>query len=144
MIYTQMTMKAMKIAYNAHQGQVDQAGMPYIFHPFYLALQMDDEISCTVALLHDVVEDTDITLDELKQEFPESVISALTLLTHTKDVEYFEYVKKIKSNPIAKKVKLADIEHNSNNDRLIGIEISEEKLEYWKNKYAKAKAILLE
>ena len=144
MIYTQMTMKAMKIAYNAHQGQVDQAGMPYIFHPFYLALQMDDEISCTVALLHDVVEDTDITLDELKQEFPESVISALTLLTHTKDVEYFEYVKKIKSNPIAKKVKLADIEHNSNNDRLIGTEFSEEKLEYWKNKYAKAKAILLE
>ncbi len=67
MIYTEMTIKAVKIAYDAHLGQLDYNGVPYIFHPYHLAEQMDDEISCTVALLHDVVEDTSITLDDLEQ-----------------------------------------------------------------------------
>ena len=61
MIYTEMTITAMKIAYDAHLGQLDYNKVPYIFHPYHLAEQMDDEISCTVALLHDVVEDTNIT-----------------------------------------------------------------------------------
>ena len=58
MIYTELTCKAMKLAYNAHHGQTDYNGIPYIFHPIHLAEQMDDEFSCCVALLHDVVEDT--------------------------------------------------------------------------------------
>ena len=70
MIYTPLTNKAMRLAYAAHQGQTDQAGLPYIFHPFHLAEQMEDEISVCAALLHDVVEDTPITLEELEQEFP--------------------------------------------------------------------------
>ena len=69
MIYTSMTIKAMKLAYKAHEGQVDRSGVPYIFHPIHLAEQMDEEISCTVALLHDVVEDTEVTLAELEQAF---------------------------------------------------------------------------
>ena len=65
MIYTEWTKKAMKLAYKAHHGQVDKGGMPYVFHPFHLAEQMDDEISTVAALLHDVVEDTDWTLEAL-------------------------------------------------------------------------------
>ena len=73
MIYTEMTIKAMQMAYEAHTNQVDYSNVPYIFHPYHLAEQMDDEISCTVALLHDVVDDTDLTLEDLEREFPKSV-----------------------------------------------------------------------
>lgn len=118
MINTKLTRKAMKIAYEAHQGQYDNANVPYIFHPTHLAEQMDDEISCTVALLHDVVEDTDVTFEDLEKEFPEEVISVLKLLTHDKDVPYMDYVKVIKENPIARKVKIADVKHNSDETRL--------------------------
>ena len=74
MIYTEMTVRAMKMAYDAHLGQLDYNGVPYIFHPYHIAEQMDDEISCTVALLHDVLEDTNLTLADLEQIFPAQVI----------------------------------------------------------------------
>ena len=144
MIYTEMTIKAMKIAYDAHLGQLDYNGVPYIFHPYHLAEQMDDEISCTVALLHDVVEDTSITLDDLEQMFPKQVVEIVMLLTHDEKVDYFEYIRKIKTNAIAAKVKLADIKHNSNEARSIGSNLTKEQLLYWKEKYAKAKEILLQ
>ena len=144
MIYTELTNKALRIAYNAHHGQLDYNGIPYIFHPIHLAEQMDDEFSCCVALLHDVVEDTDVTMEELAQEFPAAVIDALKLMTHGDDVEYFTYVAAIKHNPIAKKVKLADIAHNSDQSRCIGCDISPKKMERWKAKYEKATKILTE
>ena len=144
MIYTSMTIKAMKLAYAAHDGQFDHNGVPYIFHPYHLAEQMDDEFSCTVALLHDVVEDTDVTMEELQKEFPQEVIDALTLLTHNDDTEYYDYVRAIKANPLAKKVKLEDIRHNSDETRVADSDITEQQLEYWRNKYGKARAILLE
>lgn len=144
MIYTPMTRKAMGIAYRAHHGQVDKAGVPYIFHPIHLAEQMDDETSCCVALLHDTVEDTDVTFAQLSQEFPEVVIDALKLLTHDKGTPYFDYVRAIRENPIAVKVKLADIAHNSDQSRLTGTPMPEETRAYFRSKYAKAKAILLE
>ena len=118
MIYTEKTHKAMKIAYEAHQGQVDRAGVPYIFHPFHLAEQMDTESECIVALLHDVVEDTDITFEDLEKDFSSEVISALKLLTHQKCIPYMHYVEALKENPIARKVKLADLKHNSDITRL--------------------------
>ena len=62
MIYTDMTKLAMRVAYKAHDGQVDRTGVPYIYHPIHLAEQMDSEDACVVALLHDVVEDSDMTL----------------------------------------------------------------------------------
>lgn len=144
MIYTPMTIKAMKLAYDAHLGQFDHSNVPYIYHPYHLAEQMDDEISCTVALLHDVVEDTDITLEELKKEFPEEVTDAVALLTHDKNVNYFDYVRALKENPVAKKVKLADLNHNSDESRLVGSGLSTEQINYWKAKYTKAKEILFE
>ena len=144
MVYTPLTMKAMQIAYAAHHGQVDKAGMPYIFHPMHLAESMDDEISCCVALLHDTVEDTDITFADLEKAFPREVMDALKLLTHHKETDYFDYVRAIRSNPVAMKVKLADIAHNSDQSRLSGCGMHEEVKAYFRSKYDKAKAILLE
>ena len=144
MVYTPLTARAMEIAYAAHHGQVDKAGMPYIFHPIHLAEGMDDEISCCVALLHDTVEDTDITFSQLEKEFPKDVLDALKLLTHEKETDYFDYVRALKKNPIAVKVKLADLAHNSDQSRLIGTTMDEETKAYFRSKYTKAKAILLE
>lgn len=145
MIYTDLTNKALKIAYAAHDGQTDKAGMPYIFHPYHLAEQMDDEISVCVALLHDVAEDTAVTLESLAEIFPQEVMEPLRLLTHKKGDDYLEYVKALKQNPTAKKVKLADLGHNSDQSRFSGIPgISEEMLVYFRKKYAAAKAILEE
>lgn len=139
MIYTENTRKAMKIAYKAHDGQVDKAGIPYIFHPIHLAEQMDKEEECIVAMLHDVVEDTGMDFDDLEKEFSQTVIEALKLLTHDKSVEYLEYIKEIKNNPIARKVKLADLKHNSDKTRLLSVR--EKDIERYK-KYQKAIEIL--
>ncbi len=144
MIYTPLTMKAMKIAYDAHHGQVDKAGVPYIFHPLHLAETMDDEISCCAALLHDTVEDTDVTLEQLAAEFPAEVVEAVRLLTHVPGTDYYDYVRAIRENPIAMKVKFADLDHNSDQSRFAGVRVPEERLGYFRDKYAKARAILLE
>ena len=144
MVYTELTNKAMKIAYAAHHGQVDYNGIPYIFHPIHLAEAMEDEISCCAALLHDVVEDTDVSMEELAREFPSEIIEVLNLLTHDESVDYFDYVRAIKANPIAVKVKLADLAHNSDQSRCIGSGLTVERLAYWKQKYAIATAILTE
>ena len=118
MIYTELTRKAMILAYAAHHGQTDKSGIPYIFHPYHLAEQMDDEITICTALLHDVAEDTDITVNELEKDFPPAVTEALKLLTHHKGTDYMDYIMKIKENPVAKAVKLADLKHNSDVSRL--------------------------
>ncbi len=144
MVYTPLTNKAMKFAYEAHHGQLDYNGIPYIFHPIHLAEQMDEEISCCTALLHDVVEDTNVTLADLVQAFPPDVVEAVKLLTHDDGTDYFDYVRAIKTNPIAIKVKLADLAHNSDQTRCAGSGLTPGQLEYWKQKYQKAKAILME
>ena len=144
MIYTELTNKALCIAYDAHHGQKDSNNIPYIFHPLHLAEQMDDEISCCCAILHDVVEDTNVTMEELAEIFPKEVMDVLKLLTHGDDVPYEQYVRAIKTNPIAVKVKLADIAHNSDQSRCIGSDIPQAKLDAWNAKYAKAKQILFE
>ena len=119
MIYTEQTKKALKLCFRAHKNQTDKSGMPYVFHPFHLAEQMTDELTTVTALLHDVVEDTPHTLNDLREMgFPEEVIEALALLTHEKTVPYMEYVARIKQNPIAVAVKLADLRHNSDLTRL--------------------------
>ena len=119
MIYTEMTKKALLLSFNAHKDQVDKGGLPYVYHPFHLAEQMDTEEAVTVALLHDVVEDTDYTIEDLiAMGFPKSVTDALILMTHDDTIPYMDYVAKIKSNPIAKAVKLADLRHNSDTSRL--------------------------
>lgn len=121
MLYTELTKKAMKICFKAHKDQKDKDGLPYVFHPFHVAEQMETEEEICTALLHDVVEDTDWTLERLAAEgFPPSVLAALALLTHDDETPYLEYVARLKDNPIAAAVKLADLQHNSMPGRLTG------------------------
>ena len=92
--------------------------MPYVYHPFHLAEQMDSEYAVCVALLHDVAEDTDITLEDLRKEGSHEVIEALSLMTHDDSVPYMEYIRGLRGNPLAVQVKLADLAHNSDLSRL--------------------------
>ena len=140
MIYTDNTKKAMKLCFKAHKDQVDKSGMPYVFHPFHVAEQMTDEVTTIVALLHDVVEDTDYTLEDIAAEgFGKDILEAVALMTHEDDIPYLDYVAKLKENPIARAVKLADLAHNSDLSRIGEIdEETKRRLE----KYKKAKDIL--
>ena len=140
MIYTDKTKKAMKLCYEAHKDQVDKTGVPYVFHPFHVAEQMTSEASTIVALLHDVVEDTDYTLDDIAAAgFGKEIVDAVALMTHEDDVPYLDYVANLKDNPIAREVKLADLAHNSDQSRLGEIdEETRQRLE----KYKKAIALL--
>ena len=119
MIYTPMTNKAIKLMFKLHRDQTDRSGLPYVFHPWHVAESMDDEASTIVALLHDSLEDTEITLDELADMgFPDEVIHALDLMTHRDGDDYFAYVEKLADDPLARKVKLADLKHNLDISRL--------------------------
>lgn len=110
---------ARSIATRAHAGQVDKAGAPYIGHPERVASQVEGDAAKATAWLHDVVEDTPLTLADLKAEgVSGEVIEAVRLLTHDSGVPYLEYVRRIKRNPIARAVKLADLRHNSDLSRL--------------------------
>ena len=112
--------KAIALAVEAHAGEVDKQGKPYILHPLRLMMQMETAEEMITAVLHDVVEDTALTLEDLRQQgFPEGVLEALSLLTHdTASTSYEEYVAAIKPNPLARKVKLADLAHNMDVRRL--------------------------
>ena len=118
MINTKLTRKAMIIAYEAHKNQVDKSGVPYIYHPIHVAEQMNTENECIIALLHDVVEDTNVTFKQLEEVFSKEIIDILKLLTREENIEYDEYIKKIKNNSIACKVKIADLTHNLDKTRL--------------------------
>lgn len=140
MIYSELTRTAMRIACAAHQGQEDKGGFPYIHHPLHLAEQMTDELTCAAALLHDVVEDTDWTLEQLAQQgIPAPVLEALALLTHAPDTPYLDYVRDLSGNPIARAVKLADLRHNSDPSRLSN---PDGNARARSNKYARAAALL--
>lgn len=147
MIYTSLTLKAMQIAYSAHHGQKDLAGAPYIFHPMHLAEQMKDEITTCIALLHDVMEDTDVSIEMLEKEFPLEAIRALKLLTHGKHYslqQYKAYVTGICQDKNAAIVKLADVLHNMDESRLEGVSITDEKRAWHRKKYEMALQILEE
>ena len=141
MLYTPLTKQALTLAYRAHQGQLDPTGLPYIFHPYHLAEQMTDELSCCVALLHDVVEDTSVSFADFAPLFPPSVLEALRLLTHEKGTNYLDYIRALGRNPLARTVKLADLEHNMDLSRFAGQPIPE-KLAQKQALYQTAKAIL--
>ena len=144
MLYTELTKRAMEICYITQKEQLDKGGMPYVFHPFHVAEQMETEEEVCAALLHDVVEDTPWTLKDLEAAgFPPAVTDALKLLTHEHGTSYLEYVKRLSGNRIASRVKLADLRHNSTGGRLQPL--TEEEKERTKNrlqKYLKAQAIL--
>ena len=112
--------KALQIAARAHEGQKDKGGQPYILHPLRAMMSVQGEEAQIVAVLHDVIEDTSVTADDLRQaEFSEKVVAAVLLVTHNKGEPYAEYVIRCKGNDIARRVKLADLEDNSRPDRTI-------------------------
>lgn len=111
--------KAIAIAAQAHQDQHDKAGAPYILHPLRMMLRMSSETEMMAAVLHDVVEDTDWTLEQLRQAgFAEEVVQAVECLTHRDHETYDEFVARVRTNVIARKVKLADLEDNMDMRRL--------------------------
>lgn len=133
--------KALQIAWEAHFGQKDKGGRPYIRHPLSVAGRMDTEYEIITALLHDVAEDTEVSLEDLRNMgFPEEILKALSLLTHDPEEDYMDYIRRIRSNELARRVKLADLWHNSQAERL-GREPSEKDLRRLE-KYAKAMEIL--
>lgn len=113
--------RAYETAVAAHRGQVDKSGIDYINHPLAVAAQVEENISAViVALLHDVAEDTDLTVEELKKKIPLTAeeTQALKLLTHDDTTPYLEYVARLKSNELARAVKVADLRHNSDLSRI--------------------------
>lgn len=139
-VYTPLVKKTLKICCAAHEGQVDKSGLPYLLHPVHLAEQMSTEEEICAALLHDTIEDTSLTPDDLRREgIPERVVQALLLLTHDPEVPYMDYVRKIRQNGIARKVKLADLKHNSDLSRLDTVTEKDRKR---REKYLKAIEIL--
>jgi (p)ppGpp synthase/HD superfamily hydrolase len=111
--------QAIRIALDAHAGAVDKAGQPYILHPLTLMLGMASDDERITAVLHDVVEDSGVTLDDLATAgFSPRVLAALALLTHDKDEPYLDYIAAIAADPLARAVKLADLRHNMDVRRL--------------------------
>ena len=131
--------KAFFMMLRAHINQKDKAGRCYIFHPINVALGVKGIRAKTVALLHDVLEDSDLYSFKDFSFLDEEQKEAILLLTHSEKVEYFEYIKRVKSNKLALAVKLSDLKHNSNLKRLKTIT---EKDTDRKNKYLKAIEIL--
>ena len=110
---------AISIATQAHKGQTDKAGAPYLLHPLRIMMQMTSEAAMMTAVLHDVVEDTDWTLERLREEgFSDEVLEAVDSLTHREDESYQEFVERVRANPIARQVKIADLEDNMNIRRI--------------------------
>jgi (p)ppGpp synthase/HD superfamily hydrolase len=109
----QLLEKAIAIAVEAHRGQKDRYGISYILHPIRVMCRLDDVTERTVAILHDVVEDTDWTLKDLEEEgFPRQIIEALDSVTKRKAEPYEGFVQRSARNSLGRKVKLADLEDN--------------------------------
>lgn len=130
-----MLEKAIQIAVEAHKGQTDKAGEPYILHSLRVMFEVDTEIDKVCGVLHDVVEDTPLTLTDLGAAFPVEVIRVLDLLTHKRSDSYEKYIDKILTSEVATRVKKADLKDNMNLSRLS--EITESDLKRYK-KYHKA------
>jgi len=112
-----MLQLAKKIATKAHRGQIDRSGCPYILHPLAVAKLVTSKDQKIVAILHDVVEDTKVTLYDLSLNFPAHIVDGVDAISRRIGEKYFDYVDRVKKNSLACAVKLADIEHNMRSDR---------------------------
>ena len=111
--------KAIVIATNAHAGQLDKAGQPYILHPLRLMFRFQAEVERIVAVMHDVVEDSEVTLDDLRSfRFSEQIIEAIDYLTKKEGETYTDFITRVSSNDIASKIKAEDIKDNLDLTRL--------------------------
>ena len=117
MLTTPLTIKAAKFAYEKHAGQFDKQGMPYIIHPLEVASKLETEEEIVVALLHDTLEDTETTYDELVREFGESVAKNVEILTRKSDETYKDYIRRVSKTKLTKRVKIADLYNNTDKRR---------------------------
>jgi len=114
--------RAIELAVINHKGQTDKADQPYILHPLRLMMSMDTDEKRIVAVLHDIVEDTPITLDNLREEgFGEKIVAAIDCVTKRDGEDYDSFIKRISKNPIATEVKLADLNDNMDLSRLADV-----------------------
>lgn len=104
--------RALAIAWRAHNGQVDKIGLPYILHPLRVALSLDTADQKVVGLLHDTIEDSDTSLDDILSAFGPDIARAVDLLTKRRGQPYADYINTIKLDPVARAVKIADIKDN--------------------------------
>ena len=117
--YAKLLDLAIAIAKKAHAGQIDKADQPYILHPLTVMAQMEDVESKIVALLHDAIEDSDLTITELSQQgFPELITEAIAAITKLDGELYDDYLLRVMGNAIARKVKIADVSHNMDISRI--------------------------
>lgn len=138
----ELLQKAILIAISAHQGQKDKGGNDYINHPIFVSMLCETDDQKIVGLLHDVVEDSDFTLDDLRKAgMPEHIVQAVDAISKRKDEGYMEYLHRVKANDLARYVKLKDLCHNTMDSRLKTIDSN-----YWrrKDRYSAAMAFLRE
>ena len=110
---------AQELASAAHAGQVDKSGVPYVEHLRFVAEHVSGDDAKTVAWLHDIVEDTTVTLDDLRREgFPEHIVAAVDAHTHRPGESYLDYVRRASENPLTRRVKIQDVLHNMDLSRL--------------------------
>ena len=121
--YNEQFQIALELVVEKHKNQTDKAGNPYILHPLHVMENVNSKEGKIVAILHDIIEDTDITEDYLlKIGLSKRIVDAVVALTRSEDMDYQEYIKNLSSNPLAKEVKLADLEHNMDLKRLPTLE----------------------
>ena len=121
--YNEQFQIALELAVEKHKNQSDKAGNPYILHPLHVMENVNSKEGKIVAILHDIIEDTDVTEDYLlKIGLSKRIVDAVVALTRSEDIDYQEYIKNLSSNPLAKEVKLADLEHNMDLKRLPTLE----------------------
>ena len=121
--YNEQFQIALELAVEKHKNQTDKAGNPSILHPLHVMENVNSKEGKIVAILHDIIEDTDITEDYLlKIGLSKRIVDAVVALTRSEDMDYQEYIKNLSSNPLAKEVKLADLEHNMDLKRLPTLE----------------------
>lgn len=121
--YNEQFQIALELAVEKHKNQTDKAGNPYILHPLHVMENVNSKEGKIIAILHDIIEDTDVTEDYLlKIGLSKRIVDAVIALTRSEDIDYQEYIKNLSSNPLAKEVKLADLEHNMDLKRLPTLE----------------------
>lgn len=117
--YNEQFQIALELAVEKHKNQTDKAGNPYILHPLHVMENVKSKDAKIVAILHDIIEDTDVTEDYLlKTGLSKHIVDAVVALTRSEDMDYQEYIKDLSTNPLAKEVKIADLEHNMDLKRL--------------------------
>jgi len=108
----QLVVKAKSIAFQAHAGQTDRAGKPYTDHLEFVAANVSSDEAKCVAYLHDVLEDTDYPPEKIKTIFGDAIFSAVYAMTRQKEESYSDYIRRVAENPLAARVKIADLTHN--------------------------------